>query len=263
MSRTFEARAEAALGDALRQGARKFLGDVWTVLEMKLLFLIRGWYWYLIRALVFPLGMFFWLRVLAPDDPEVVLRFLTGAIIFGVTLMTANMLAQQLLLDRHLGRLKLLITMPVSKVSYAFGVLAFAVVQAVPMIGLILLAATISGVEYSPTWAFLPLIAALLISLAGVTLIIASHAPSMEVGGIVSSLVGIGLVMLSPVFFTMDQAPLVLNWLGWVSPMKYAADGMNQALSGGTDIWLEFGIICAFTVSTMILGLWKLRWRDS
>ena len=229
---------------------------------MKLLFLRRGWYWYLLRAIVFPIGMFFWLRILAPDDPVVVLRFIGGAIIFGVTLMTANMLAQQMLLDRYLGRLKLLISMPVSKGSYAFGVIAFAVLQSIPMVILVLLAGVLTGMELSISWVFPILILTLLISMAGLTLIIASHSPSMEIGGIISNLIGIGLVMLSPVFFSIDQAPVALKWIGWISPMRYAADGISKSLSGRTDVWIELLVVAVFTISTLLIGLWKLKWTD-
>ena len=44
-----------------------------------------------------------------------------------------------------------------------------------------------------------------------------------------TNLIGILPVMVSPAFFTMEQAPLLLEWLGWVSPMRYAADGLSKS----------------------------------
>ena len=49
----------------------KFVRDTWSILEMKSLFLLRGWYWYIIRPLVLPLGVLFWLRIMVPDDPDI------------------------------------------------------------------------------------------------------------------------------------------------------------------------------------------------
>ena len=40
-------------------GTAKFLRDVLSVLDMKLHFMHRSWQWYLLGALVFPMGMFF------------------------------------------------------------------------------------------------------------------------------------------------------------------------------------------------------------
>ncbi|MBC8281709.1 MAG: ABC transporter permease [Chloroflexi bacterium] len=244
-------------------GAIKFLRDVGSVLEMKLLFLLRGWYWYLIRPLVFPLGVLFWLKVMVPDDPEVNLRVMAGAVVFGVSLSTANMLSQQIVQDRFLGRIRLLVTMPMSKVSYALGVLAFSAVQATPIIVVLLAVSPFAGVDLELTWAVFPLLVAALFSIAGIALLIGSYAPTVEIGGIMSNLFGVVLVMVSPVFFTMEQAPIALKWLGWVSPMRYAADGIMKSISGSTDIWTELAVLAGFAVAAMALGLWKLRWREN
>lgn len=234
-----------------------------TVLEMKVRILIDGWYLWLMRPLVFPLGIFYWLKIMAPDDPDVVRRVLTGAIIFGFSLSATNMLSQQLIQDRFLGRLKLIVTMPVSKAAYAVGVLTFATVTAAPIVVLLIAVAPASSVDFQLTWAFFLLLAPILLTLGGLTFLIASFAPSMEVGAIMSNLFGVVLVIISPVFFTMEQAPTVLRWLGWVSPMRYAADGVMKTLSGETDILVEFLVLITFAATTMSIGLWKLRWRET
>ena len=77
-----------------------------------------------------------------------------------------------------------------------------------------------------------------------------------------SNLFGVVLVMVSPVFFTMDQAPVALKLLGWVSPMRYAADGLNKSTSGQTDVWLEFLVLAGFAITATFLGLWKMKWRE-
>lgn len=246
----------------LTYGAAKFLRDVWSVLEMKTLFILRGWVLWVLRPLVFPLGIFYWLTIMAPDDPDVVRRVLTGAIIFGFSLSATNMLAQQMIQDRFMGRLKLIITMPVSKAAYGMGVLAFATMTAGPIVILLLAIAPLLSVDFHLTWAFFPLIVPVLFTMGGITFMIASYAPSMEAGSIMANLFGVVLVIISPVFFTMDQAPLVLQWLGWVSPMRYAADGVMKSLSGRTDVWVEFAILVAYATATTTLGLWKLRWRE-
>ena len=239
----------------------KFLSDVGSVLEMKLILMRRGWYWYLLSSLVFPIVIFYWSRAMALDNPEAVRRVMVGAIVFGLTLPTVGTLAQQMIQDRFQGRLKLLITMPMSKVAYAAGVLAFAGMLAVGTLLLLLAFAWISNVDFSITWAFFPMAAVVLLSMAGLPLFIVSYAPSAEAGGIMTNLLGILPVMISPVFFTMEQAPLVLKWFGWVSPMRYAADGITASLSGQTDVWAEFAILAGFSLTTVALGIWKLRWR--
>ena len=244
------------------EGAFKFLRDTFSVLEMKLIYMRQTWQWYLLGGLMFPMGMFYWARAMAPDDPEAVRRLITGTIVFGVSIMTANSLSDQLVQDRFQGRLKLLITMPMSKGSYAIGVLAFASIQAASTVVLLLTLGFASGVDFDLTLALPVIILPMLLMMAGLTLLLASLAPSAEVGGIINGLVGILPVMLSPVFFTMDQAPLLMRWLGWVSPFRYAADGIMKSISGQSDIWSEFAVLAAFAVLLMAVGIWRMRWRE-
>jgi ABC-type multidrug transport system permease subunit len=199
---------------------------------------------------------------MVPDDPAANLRILSGAIVFGMSLSTANLLSQLILQDRSLGRMKLLITMPMSKGSYAAGVLAFAAIQASPIVVVLLAFSFVVDVDLTLTWAFFPLTVAALLSVAGIALMIGSYAPTVEVGGIMSNLFGVVLVMVSPVFFTMEQAPFVLKLIGWVSPMRYAADGITKSISGNSDVWLELTVLAGFAAVSMALGLWKMRWRE-
>ena len=49
-------------------------------------------------------------------------------------------------------------------------------------------------------------------------------------GNIIASLIAIVLVIISPVYFTLESAPLLLQWFGYVSPLRYAADAIAAAL---------------------------------
>jgi ABC-type multidrug transport system permease subunit len=263
MARQTEVASGAARVPTLHGGRLKLVLDALTILEMRLIAVKREWYWYLISALVFPMSMFYWSRALGAGDPEAVRRLMIGAVIMGVSIQTVNGVGQAMISDRFQGKLKLLITMPISKVSYALGMMAWVGVQTVVIVALLLTVSLIVGVDFTLTWAFFPLILAMVLTMAGATLFIASYAPTLEVGGIMTAMFGIVLVMISPVFFTMDQAPLLLKWLGHVSPLRYAADGIMESLSGGTDVWVEMAILVGFATFTLSLGLWKLRWRES
>ena len=262
MTKPSETEVVNTVASDLNYGPTKFFRDTWSVFEIKILLLKRGWYLHLIRPLVFPSALFFWLRVMTPDDPEIVRRILTGAVIFGLAITTVNMLTQQLILDRFSGRLKLMLVMPMSKGAYAAGTLCFAAVQAIPVVLILLTLGGIVGIDLQLSWVFFPLLLPIVLTMGGFTFIIASYAPSMESGGILANLFGIVLVMVSPVFFSMDEAPLPLKLIGWASPMRYSADGIMKSLSGQSDILLEFTILSAFSVFALTLGVWKLRWRD-
>ena len=101
-----------------------------------------------------------------------------------------------------------------------------------------------------------------LLAMSGLTLFIVSYAPSAEVGGIMSNLLGILMAFISPVYFSMEQAPYLMRLFGWVSPLRYAADGLMKTFSGQTDVWTELMVLSGFAIATMVLGIWRLRWRE-
>ena len=258
-----QTQARVETRQELVTGWRKFLRDVASVFEIRFILLRRSWYWYLMGTLVFPVGMFYFASALAPDNPEAIRRAMVGTIVFGATMLTTAMLAQNVLMDRFQHRLKLIITMPVSRVSYAFGIICFGAIQTVSAIIILLGVALAAGVDLSFTWWFLPIALTVLLTMSGLTIIIVSYAPSPEVGSIMSNLLGIFMALVSPVYFPMEQAPALMKAFGWVSPLRYAADGMMKSLSGRTDVLLEIVVLGMFASVCMGIGLWKLRWRES
>ena len=108
--------------DGLRTpGPRKFLSDSLAVLEIHALPMIRQWYLIVLGTLVFPIPMFYVFRSIAPDDAAVWQRLLAGTLIFGVSFSTAMLAGQQIVAQRFMGHLKLIITMPVSKAAFVVG----------------------------------------------------------------------------------------------------------------------------------------------
>ena len=243
-------------------GPQKLLADISTVVGIKTRMSALGWYWIIIGGLFFPLPIFYMLHAYAGDDPAALIRIISGTLVFSVSFSTANQMSQFLLSERFVGNLKLIVTAPVSKFAYVFGTLIHSLMVGAGSVAAILVFTLVSRIDVDPTWTFLPVIILSVLFLAGVSLFITSFASSQAVGSILANLVGIVLAMVSPVFFTMDQAPLLLRWLGYVSPLRYAADGLSSSLTGHTDVAVEITVLAASALATMALGLWRLPWRE-
>ena len=240
----------------------KFLSDTLAVAEFKTLNLARYWWAFLMFAIAFPLTMFFMMFALLSEQPEAVRRIVAGTLVYGASFTTANMLGQQAVVERFGGSLKLVITMPVSKAAYVFGsLLQVSLIGAGAVVSLFTFA-TAANLDISLTLALAPMIVLTVLTLAGITLFSVSFVRGMQEGNIVANLVGMLLVIVSPVYFTMEQAPVGLRLLGYVSPLRYAADGITKALSGQTDVWTELAVLLGFSIATMSLGLWRLPWRE-
>ena len=121
-----------ARADALNtRGPRKFVSDAVAVLELHALPMIRQWYLIVLGSVMLPIPMFYVFQAIAPDDPAIWQRLLAGTLIFGVAFSTAMLVGQQIVAQRFLGHLRLIITMPVSKSAYVAGTLAFTSVAGV------------------------------------------------------------------------------------------------------------------------------------
>ena len=243
-------------------GPEKLFGDISTVVGIKTRISARNWYWFVIGPLFFPLPLFYMLNAYVGDDTAAVIRIIAGTLVFSVSFTTANQMAQEIMAERFNGNLKLVITAPVSKFAYVTATLLHSsMIGAVSAVA-ILAFALVSGIDVDPTWIFLPVIVLTVLFLAGVALFMTSLSPSFHVGNLLANLVGIVLAMVSPVFYTMDQAPLLLRWLGYVSPLRYAADGLSTSLTGRTDVAVEIAVLAASAFGAMTIGLWKLPWRE-
>ena len=243
-------------------GPLKLLVDISTVLGIKTRISATGWYWLVIGPLFFPLPLFYMLNAYVGDDSSASIRIISGTLVFSVSFSTANQLSQQFLAERFNGNLKLIITAPVSKFAYVAGTLIYSSMIGAGSVIAILVFALASGIDIDPTWTFLPVVVLSVLFLAGVSLFITSFASSLVVGSMLANIVGIILAMVSPVFFTMEQAPLLLRWLGYVSPLRYAADGLSASLTGRTDVAVEIAVLAVSALGAMVCGLWKLPWRE-
>lgn len=199
---------------------------------------------------------------LVADDPEAIRRVMAGTLVFGVAFSSGTLVGQYFVSERFMGNLKLIITMPVSKAAYVFGSLLYSCMMGCVAVAALFGFALAARVDMSVTWTVAPALLLAVLSMTGLTLFIVSFAPSLPVGNILAGFLGMVLTLISPVYFSMEQAPLLLRWLGYASPMTYAADGITASLSGRTDVFVETMVLAGFALATMALGLWRLPWRE-
>lgn len=217
----------------------------------------------MLGAVGFPLPIFYVIRAVAPNDPDVIIRMMAGTLVFGVAFTSANMVGQRVSTQRFTGNVKLFITMPVSKGAYVFGTLLFASMMGAFSVVALLSIGLLHGLGMELTWTLVPTLVLTVLPLVGLTLVAVSFAPTDMVGNNISNILGIILVIVSPVYFTMEQAPLLLRWLGYVSPLRYSADGIAKSLSGQTDVWFELAVLSVVAMVTMALGIRRMQWRES
>ena len=243
-------------------GFRKFIVDTVSVFELNFLPALKLWYVTILLAAAFPLPWFYVTRAIAPDDPQVLRRLLAGTLVFGVAFSIGTIVGQGFVAQRFSGTLRLLITMPVSKGAYLLGSLAHASITGALTVPILLAFALVAGVDINLGWGLAPSLILTVLAVSGLTLFVVSFAPNMQAGNLLTGVLSLILAALSPVYFTMDQAPLLMKLIGYISPVRYAADAIEKSLSGRADVWAEIAILAAIALVALSLGLWRMPWRE-
>jgi ABC-2 type transport system permease protein len=227
---------------------------------------------FLLAGIVFPCVMYMFAAAVASGGsagpaPELRIRFLAGSIVFSLSMTGISWLGYLLLENRFTGRLKLFATLPLAPSSYVFGIVAFALAQAVAGTISLLVLARFLGVHpiLAGAGGVVRLFAVVLLTVlcvSGISLVIAARARSFSEGSLATDALGAGLVFLAPVYYSPDTLPRVLRSAAYVLPTTYAADGVRILLGGGTAVGRELLVLAAMTVVTLGTGFRMMRWRE-
>ena len=251
---------------------KKRLTDIICVFQIHLARLRREFGPFLLAAIVFPIGMYLFASGIAQQSSETIsnsakIHFLAASMVFSLSLTAISWLGYLLLENRFTGRLKLFVTLPLAASSYVFGVLIFALAQGILGMISMLTAAKILGVETNiGGWQGILLLAltvfVALLSLCGISVMIAARVRSFSEGSLYTDALGAGLVLLAPVYYSAETLPAVLRWLGYVLPTTYIASAVNKILSGNLFIGGELSVLILMSAATLAGGFRAMNWRE-
>ena len=241
---------------------RKVHDDAWTIATIHMLMISRQFAIYMVIFTLFPLSFLYFAKYLTPPGVPVGSRLITGSIVFSLGLTIVNELAQTLLNERFNQQLKLIIVAPVSKASYAIGVISGGLVRGLISSVTILLFAPLFGIEVHLSLWLIPMSLLCALSLTGVALVIGTWSPSQQTGNLLANSVGILIVIFSPLYYPLSRLPDWLQWPARLSPYTHAASAIDGVLSGAGHFYGETLLLLAITVVAMAAGIWGMRWRD-
>ena len=217
------------------------MSDVAVVAEIKLRMSARVWHWQLFAVLSMPLPLFFLTSTFVPDDSAALRRIIAGTLLFGIAFSIGLLVGNQFAYERFSRVQKLYVMMPVAKTAYVVGSLAHLSLMGVASVIVLSAFAMTRGIDVKIAWTLVPMLVLAVLVMVGLVLFIVSFAPSLDTANMSASTLGLVLAVMSPVYYTMEQAPLLIRWFGYVSPLRYAADGISASLSGSNGRALRAG----------------------
>jgi len=241
----------------------KVVADAWVVFQIEAL-RFRAWVlFYVFSIVVAPVGLLLFAKALTPPGFDVGTRLMTGSLVFGLGMMTVNNLSQQMQQERFTFQLKLVVTSPVHRLSYAGGIIAYSVAQAVITAVVVLGFGPIFGIDIHLSPWLVPLILLTTLSMTGIAVTIATWAPAWEVANLLANLLGLLVTLLSPVYYPIERLPEWLRWVARLSPYTHAGEAINRVLSGQTGFEREALLLAAITLVGLAIGVAGLRWREA
>ena len=241
----------------------KTLSDAWVVFLIQAL-KFRSWLpFYVISIVLAPIGFLLFAKAMTPPGFDVGTRLITGSLVFGLGIMTVNNLAQLLGQDRFTFQMKLIVTSPVHRLSYAGGVVAYSVAQALVTAAVVLSFAPLFGIDVHLSLWLVPLILLTTLSMTGIAVTIATWAPTWEVGNMLANVMGLLVTLLSPIYYPIERLPEWLRWVARLSPYTHSGQALNDVLSGLAVPERELLLLAAITVAGLAIGIAGLRWREA
>ncbi len=253
---------------------KKRLNDIFCVFQIHLARLRAEAGPFLLAAIIYPIGMYLFASGIAkqtliieiPNNYK--LHLLAASLVFSLSLTAISWFGYLLLENRFTGRLKLFATLPLRPTSYIFGVLVFAIGQGALGTVSMFVAAWFLGVttQFSGVGgiAELALIVFLaLLSLCGISIVIAARARSFSEGSLLTDALGAGLVLLAPIYYSRETFPVAIRWVGDYLPTTYIFKALDKVVAGDTFIWSEVSTLAIITAVILTIGFWQLNWRES
>lgn len=187
------------------------------------------------------------------------LEFLAPGIVGMTLLFRGTFSGVSVLWDKRFGFMREILIAPVSRLSVMVGKILGGTTESL-IAGVIILAlSSFMGVSLSGIIGILiALLFMVLISFSFVSLglAFASLMEDPQTFPLVINLFIMPMLFLSGIFYPIWGAPGWLRTLSYGVPLTYGVDGLRAAIVGVSEfpLWLDFGIIAAFTLAMILLG---------
>lgn len=223
------------------------------------------WMWVFVMASLFPLCNMLFLKFFYPlDEPAVIVRIITGNMVFAITLMGITMLAQDVSWQKHQGHFGFYASLPISKLSFVAAIMLRGLITTLPsVIILCLLGQLVFGVKFHYSVGLIPLVFVAMLSSVGFGAALGFWSPNYHLTNLMSQILVMFITFLTPVIVDVERLPLLLRWISALLPTTYAASAFRSLFGHGWNpaAAKDMGILALFSLASLWLIQTKVSWR--
>jgi ABC-2 type transport system permease protein len=199
-------------------------------------------------------------------DQDVLDVIVPGIAGMSVVATTFNALAMNMVFLREEGMLKRLRGTPLPTSSYLAGLFGNAVTNAAIQILLVVaLGRLVFGIGWPEDWPALVVFgAAGVVCFAALGVALAHAIPSFDAAPAYTNAIFLPLILISGVFYDVDNAPAFLRDIAQALPLTHLIDGLSGALvtgSGLADNLSHLAVIALWGAAALALAVRGFRWE--
>ena len=174
--------------------------------------------------------------------------------------------AAVLIEERQSGTLRRLLVMPINKgsiiVGKMLGILLAGLLQMSLLIG-------VSALAFGVPWgnspaAIIVMVLTFALAITSLGMMMAALTKTLAQANALGTVIVLSISALGGAWWPLEIVPDWMQTLGRVSPMSWAMDGFQDIITRGlgvTAVLPEVGVLLAFTVVFLFVGIWRFRYE--
>jgi ABC-2 type transport system permease protein len=244
---------------------QQFFTECWILFKIQFSIIRDQWVWVFLMASMFPFTTLLFLKFFTVDPtPEVMIRIITGNMLFGLIIMGLNAMAQEISWQKHQGHFTFYASLPISKINFVFANLLRGVMTSLPSV--FILAAVgqwVYQIQFNYSWGLIPILFLSVFSVVGFGVLMGFWSPNHQLTNMLAQALMMIISFLTPIMVGMDQLPQVLKWFSYLFPTTYAAEAFRTVLIVGWTQAVTYHVLVllGFTLLSFWLIMKKMNWR--
>jgi ABC-2 type transport system permease protein len=249
----------------ITRGAAQFFVELGILFRIQWAIIRKTWIWVLLIASVFPLTTLMFMKFLMLNpSPEMIIRIISGNMIFGVIIMGLNSMAGEISHQKHQGHFTFYASLPISKLNFILANLLRGFMTSFPSFIIIAVIGQVAyGIHFHYSWGLIPLFILSIMSIVGIGVCMGFWSPSHELTSMIYQVLMMFISFLSPIMVDIHQLPRFLQWISYIFPSTYAATALREALTTGWSMTVSENVLVmlGFTAVGYLFITKTINWR--
>ncbi|HEX7065679.1 MAG TPA: ABC transporter permease [Bacillales bacterium] len=241
------------------------LVEIWILFRIQFAEIRDSWMWVIGLASMFPFTTLLFLKFYTVNPtPEMMMRIITGNMVFAIIVMGINALAQEISFQKHQGHFMFYASLPIAKLNFVIAVFIRGFMTSFPSVVILaVIGQLVYNIQFHYSLGMIPVLLLAVFSCAGIGTALGFVSPNHQFTNMLAQTLLMVISFLSPVMVTMDMLPKVLQWVAYIFPTTYVAAAFRELFLSGwsPDVTRNVLILAGYVILSFFVILKTVQWR--